>query len=104
MLRYGSLPVELEPQQTQTVSVTPAPIALHAGLIAGFIGPRHRHHLHDRHYRLLGVVAIISLQAMMLWTIIAYLGETRGLASRSPASPASSCRSACPWTRTSSTT
>lgn len=82
VLRYGSLPVELEPQQTQTVSATLGTDALHAGLIAGFIGLAIATIFMIAYYRLLGVVAIISLLsgAMMLWTIIAYLGETRGLA------------------------
>lgn len=82
VLRYGSLPVELEPQQTQTVSATLGTDALHAGLIAGIIGLAIATIFMIAYYRLLGVVAIISLLsgAMMLWTIIAYLGETRGLA------------------------
>lgn len=82
VLRYGSLPVELEPQQTQTVSATLGTDALHAGLVAGFIGLAIATIFMIAYYRLLGVVAIISLLsgAMMLWTIIAYLGETRGLA------------------------
>jgi preprotein translocase subunit SecD len=82
VLRYGSLPVELEPQQTQTVSATLGTDALHAGLVAGFIGLGIATIFMIAYYRLLGVVAIISLLsgAMMLWTIIAYLGETRGLA------------------------
>ncbi len=82
VLRYGALPVELEPQQTQTVSATLGTDALHAGLIAGLIGLGIATLFMVLYYRLLGVVAIISLLsgAMMLWTIIAYLGETRGLA------------------------
>lgn len=82
VLRYGSLPVELEPQQTQTVSATLGTDALHAGLVAGLIGLAIATIFMVAYYRLLGVVAIVSLLsgAMMLWTIIAYLGETRGLA------------------------
>ena len=82
VLRYGSLPVELEPQQTQTVSATLGTDALRAGLVAGFIGLAIATIFMIAYYRLLVVVAIVSLLsgAMMLWTIIAYLGETRGLA------------------------
>ena len=36
-LRYGALPVELEPQQVQLVSATLGEDALHAGLIAGLV-------------------------------------------------------------------
>lgn len=82
VLRYGALPIELEPQQTQTVSATLGTDALHAGLVAGLIGLAIATVLMIAYYRLLGVLAIVSLLsgAMMLWTIIAYLGETRGLA------------------------
>ena len=38
MLRYGSLPVELEPQAVQTVSATLGQDSLRAGLVAGLIG------------------------------------------------------------------
>lgn len=82
VLRYGALPVELVPQQTQTVSATLGTDALRAGVVAGIIGLALATIFMIAYYRLLGVVAIISLAsgAMMLWTIIAYLGETRGLA------------------------
>jgi len=82
VLRYGSLPVELEPQQTQTVSATLGTDALRAGLIAGAVGLAIATIFMVAYYRLLGVLAIVSLLsgAMMLWTIIALLGETRGLA------------------------
>ena len=82
VLRYGALPVELVPQQTQTVSATLGTDALRAGVVAGIIGLALATIFMIAYYRLLGVVAIISLfsGAMMLWTIIAYLGETRGLA------------------------
>lgn len=82
VLRYGALPVELVPQQTQTVSATLGTDALQAGVIAGLIGLALATIFMIAYYRLLGVVAIISLfsGALMLWTIIAYLGETRGLA------------------------
>jgi len=82
VLRYGSLPVELEPQQTQTVSATLGKDALQAGLVAGLIGLAIATLFMVLYYRLLGVAAMLSLviAAMMLYTIIAYLGETRGLA------------------------
>ena len=37
-LRYGSLPIELKPQQAETVSATLGEGALQAGIIAGIIG------------------------------------------------------------------
>ena len=38
MLRYGALPVELEPQSVQTVSATLGEDSLRAGIIAGLVG------------------------------------------------------------------
>ncbi len=82
VLRYGALPVELEPQQTQTVSATLGGDALDAGVVAGLIGLGLVAVFMLAYYRLLGLVAILSLalSAAMLWVIIAYLGESRGLA------------------------
>ena len=38
MLKYGAVPVQLEPQAAQTVSATLGKDSLRAGLIAGFVG------------------------------------------------------------------
>jgi preprotein translocase subunit SecD len=81
-LRYGSLPVELEAQSTQTVSSTLGNDAKNAGIIAGIVGLTLVAVYVLLYYRLLGAVALVSLvlSAMLLWVVIAYLGETRGLA------------------------
>ncbi|WP_436796220.1 protein translocase subunit SecD [Actinospongicola halichondriae] len=82
VLRYGSLPVELEPQQTQSISASLGQDALDAGVIAGLLGLALVALYMVIYYRLLGVVAILSLSvsAALLWTLIAYLGENQGLA------------------------
>lgn len=82
VLRYGALPVELEAQQTQTVSASLGKDALDAGVTAGIIGLALVALYMLVYYRLLGLVAILSLgvSATMLWTVIAYLGESQGLA------------------------
>jgi preprotein translocase subunit SecD len=82
VLRYGSLPVELEAQQTQSVSATLGKDALEAGVLAGLIGLGLVTLYMLIYYRLLGMVAMLSLSvsAALLWTMIAYLGESRGLA------------------------
>ena len=82
VLRYGSLPVELEPQQTQLVSATLGKDALDAGITAGIIGLALVFVYMVVYYRLLGFVAMISLllSGALLWTVIAYLGENQGLA------------------------
>lgn len=80
-LRYGSLPLTLEPQQVETVSATLGKGALHAGLIAGGVGLLLVALYILMYYRLLGVVTLGSLimSSMTLWVIIAFLGSTQGL-------------------------
>lgn len=82
VLRYGSLPVELEPQQTQSISASLGQDALDAGVTAGLIGLGLVALYMFVYYRLLGLVAMLSLavSAALLWTLIAYLGENQGLA------------------------
>ena len=82
VLDYGALPVELEAQQSQIVSASLGTDALSAGVIAGIIGLGLVSLYLIAYYRLLGLVAIVSLalSGAMLWTIIAWLGESQGLA------------------------
>jgi preprotein translocase subunit SecD len=82
VLRYGALPVELEPQQTQIVSATLGEDALRAGIIAGIVGLIAVTLYLVLFYRLLGLIAVASLaiSSMLLWAVISYLGETQGLA------------------------
>lgn len=80
-LRYGSLPLTLEPQQVQTVSATIGKGALRAALIAGAIGMGFVALWMLFYYRVLGAVTIMALtmSAMMMWTIISFLGTQVGL-------------------------
>ena len=82
VLNYGALPVELVPQQTQTVSATLGSDSLHAGLVAGIIGLILTVIFMIGYYRLLGLVAVFSLtlEFGLVWALISYLGESRGLA------------------------
>ena len=82
VLDYGALPVELEAQQSQIVSASLGTDALSAGVFAGIIGLGLVSVYLIAYYRLLGLVAIASLglSGAMLWTIIAWLGESQGLA------------------------
>ena len=82
VLDYGALPVELEAQQSQIVSASLGTDALSAGVFAGIIGLGLVSLYLIAYYRLLGLVAIASLglSGAMLWTIIAWLGESQGLA------------------------
>jgi preprotein translocase subunit SecD len=82
VLRYGALPVELEPQQVQTVSATLGRDSLEAGLVAGIVGLVLTALGMILYYRLLGVVAIASLtlEFLILWAIICWMGSSLGLA------------------------
>lgn len=82
VLRFGSLPVELTPQESRTVSSTLGEDALDAGIAAGVIGLALVSLYLIAYYRLLGLVAIASLavSGAMLWTMIAWLGDSQGLA------------------------
>lgn len=82
VLRYGALPVELEAQAAQVVSATVGEDALRAGLVAGIVGLILASLYMFALYRLLGLVAVMSLvlTAGVLYATVAYLSESRGLA------------------------
>jgi preprotein translocase subunit SecD len=81
-LRYGALPVEFQPATLETVSATLGSSSLHAGIVAGIVGLAAVALYMLLFYRLLGLVAILSLATStgLLWTIISYLGAHNGLA------------------------
>lgn len=82
VLRYGALPVVLEPQAAQVVSATVGDDALAAGVLAGLIGLALAAIYMLVLYRFLGLVALISLSLSGAWlyAIVTYLSDTRGLA------------------------
>ena len=82
VLRYGSLPVNLQPQTVQTVSPTLGADSLKAGLIAGLVGLLLVVLYMLVYYRALGVVVLLGL---MVWSalnyaVICWLGASQGLA------------------------
>jgi len=81
-LRFGALPIELVPENQQIVSATIGQDALDAGIIAGIIGLALVALFIISYYRILGVVAMLSLviSGSLLWSIISFLGENQGLA------------------------
>ncbi len=81
-LRFGSLPVQLEAQDTRTVSAAVGTDVLRAGVTAGLVGLGLVSIYLLAYYRLAGVVALLGLvfSGLLLWTIIAFIGETQGLA------------------------
>jgi len=82
VLRYGSLPVTLEPQTVQTVSPTLGEESLRAGLIAGLAGLGLVVLYMIVYYRALGVVVLLGLGvwSALNYAIICWLGQTQGLA------------------------
>lgn len=81
-LRFGALPLELVAQEIRTVSATIGRDVLESGVIAGLIGLALVAAYLLAYYRLAGLVAIggLALSAGLLWTIVAWFGETYGLA------------------------
>jgi preprotein translocase subunit SecD len=82
VLRYGSLPVQLEPQTVQTVSATLGKDALRAGIVAGAIGTALVLAYMIFYYRALGIVVVLGMMvwAALQWAVICWLGATSGLA------------------------
>ena len=82
VLRFGALPVEFERDDVRTVSATLGEGTLRAGVVAGLVGLALVGLYMLAYYRLLGLVAICSLavSGATLWSIIAWLGESQGLA------------------------
>jgi preprotein translocase subunit SecD len=82
VLRYGALPVQLEPQAVQTVSATLGKDSLRAGVIAGIVGVLLVVVFMFLYYKSLGWIVLggLLLSTGILWSVISYLGETRGLA------------------------
>ena len=81
-LRFGALPVEFEQDDVRTVSATLGEGTLRAGVIAGIVGLILVGLYMLAYYRLLGIVAVASLaiSGSVLWALISWLGESRGLA------------------------
>ncbi|MGH9193083.1 MAG: protein translocase subunit SecD [Acidimicrobiales bacterium] len=82
VLRYGSLPVELERQSVQTVSASLGEDSLRAGIIAGLVGLGLVALYMLMYYRALGLVMIVGvgISGALLYAIVSWMGETRGLA------------------------
>ncbi|NLA36462.1 MAG: protein translocase subunit SecD [Actinobacteria bacterium] len=81
-LKFGSLPLTLDPQTVQTVSATLGEGALRSGIIAGLIGLAVVVVYMIAYYRLLGLITIGALvvTGSVLWAVVGVLGEQQGLA------------------------
>lgn len=81
-LRYGSLPIELEPQAAGTVSATLGQGALQAGMISGAIGIALAAIYMLLYYRALALITIgsLTISAAFLWVVMAGIGATVTLA------------------------
>ena len=82
VLRYGSLPVNLEPATAQEVSATLGKDSLRAGIVAGLIGLGLVLIYMILYYRALGIVVLFGLlvSGMLMYSLVTFMGETSGLA------------------------
>lgn len=82
VLRYGALPVRLEPETVQTVSATLGKDSLSAGLTAGLVGLILVALYMLLYYRALGLVVVAGLgvSGALMYSIITELGQSNGLA------------------------
>jgi len=81
VLRYGSLPVELERQTVQTVSASLGKDSLRAGLAAGAVGLSLVILYMLLYYRALGLVVMLGLgvTGALMYSLVTLLGSTSGL-------------------------
>ncbi len=81
VLKFGSLPVQLKPLTTTSISPTLGRDQLDAGLLAGAIGLALVALYMVAFYRLLGLVVVagLVLSGMAVYTLITYLGASIGL-------------------------
>ncbi len=79
-LNFGALPVKLDRLTVQTVSPTLGKSSLQAGLIAGLAGLMVVMLYMIFYYRLLGLVVVagLAVTGALLWTIIAFMGQSLG--------------------------
>lgn len=82
VLRYGSLPVQLEPQTVQTVSASLGKDSLHAAVVSGIVGLALVALYMVLYYRALGIVVWVGvgLTAAIMYALVSWLGQTSGLA------------------------
>ncbi len=82
VLRYGSLPVQLDRQTVQTVSASLGRDSLRAGIIAGLVGLGLVALYMVLYYRALGLVVWLGLlvSGALMFSLVTLLGQTSGLA------------------------
>ena len=82
VLRYGSLPVQLDRQTVQTVSASLGRDSLRAGIIAGAVGLGLVALYMVLYYRALGLVVWLGLlvSGALMYSLVTLLGQTSGLA------------------------
>jgi len=82
VLRYGSLPVQLDRQTVQTVSASLGRDSLRAGVFAGLVGLALVALYMLVYYRALGLVVWLGLlvSGALMFSLVSFLGQTSGLA------------------------
>ncbi len=82
ILEFGAVPVKFSVATVQTVSPTLGKDSLRAAIISGLVGVLLVMLFFFFYYRLLTIVVVggLSISGAFLWSIIAYLSKTNGLA------------------------
>ncbi len=82
ILKFGAVPVQMEPQSVETVSATLGKDSLHAAIIAGLLGLVLVVIFMIFYYRAFAwlIVAGLVLSAAIQWSVISILSKTQGLA------------------------
>jgi preprotein translocase subunit SecD len=82
ILQFGAVPVNFDAPTVQSVSATLGKDSLNAAVIAGLVGVALVLLFIFLYYRLLAIVAVggLVVSGMLLWSIIAWLSKTNGLA------------------------
>jgi len=82
ILQFGAVPVNFDAPTVQSVSATLGKDSLNAAIIAGLVGVALVLLFIFLYYRLLAIVAVggLVVSGMLLWSIIAWLSKTNGLA------------------------
>lgn len=82
LIKFGALPVRLKQLTSVSVSPTLGRDQLHAGIVAGLVGLILVMLYVLVFYRILGLVIWygLAMSGMLIWVVIAFLGQTAGLA------------------------
>lgn len=82
ILQFGAVPVDFDAPTVQTVSATLGKDSLNAAIISGLIGVALVILFAFAYYRIFAIILVggLAVSGMMLWSVVAWLSRTNGLA------------------------